>query len=227
MKQDRPAVSVVWVSSFTYVTLVLLLLITGGVSASKIRSWHKYPDVNPWAIGSPSPRDSHTMVVGSDGALWSFGGELGSRKSAELFKLDVQTKEWKTITTSGVTPTARSDHTMGSTDGYLWVFGGATRSGEGEERIVCCSTSNMQCLGAFLSCRQTVTCTGNWKLYSRLCKTRSLRRALETESGDARMDPDQGTSRRCCPQRKIRSRHDLRRDGPVDAWWRSRRITSW
>ncbi len=145
VKEDRPAVSVVWVSSFTvtYVALVLLLLsITGGASASKLRSWHKYPEVNPWAIGSPSPRGRHRMVVGSDGALWSFGGELGSLKSAELFKLDVQTKEWKTITTSGVSPTGRSDHTMGSTDGFLWVFGGATSSGEGEERIVCGSTSN-------------------------------------------------------------------------------------
>jgi hypothetical protein len=108
--------------------LVLLLLITGGVSGSKLRSWHKYPDVNPWAVGSPSPRDSHKMVVGSDGALWSFGGERGSLLSAELFKLDVQTEEWKTITTSGVSPTPRSGHTMGSTDGFLWVFGGATRS---------------------------------------------------------------------------------------------------
>jgi hypothetical protein len=133
VKKDHRAVRVTWVSSFTLVILVLLLLSTGGVSASKLRSWRKYPDVNPWRIGNPSPRSSHTMVTGSDGALWSFGGELiGSSKSGELFKLDVQTEEWTTITTSGISPNARSGHTMGSTDGFLWVFGGGTISGEGE-----------------------------------------------------------------------------------------------
>jgi hypothetical protein len=83
------------------------------------------------------------MVTGSDGALWSFGGTktvysatdytLGSSlRFGELFKLDVQTEEWTTITTSGVSPSGRSGHTMGSTDGFLWVFGGRTSSGEGE-----------------------------------------------------------------------------------------------
>jgi len=126
LKKDRRTVSAPWVSSYAFATLVLLLFITGGgVSASKVRSWRKYPDVNPWAIGSPSSRSSHTMVSGSDGALWSFGGTLSvSSKSGELFKLDVQTEEWTTITASGVSPSGRSDHTMGSTDGFLWVFGG-------------------------------------------------------------------------------------------------------
>jgi hypothetical protein len=133
VKQDRRAVSATWVSSFALVALVLLLLITGGVSASKLRSWRKYPDINPWAIGIPTSRSSHTMVAGSDGALWYFGGQSsGSAKSGELFKLDVQTEEWTTITTSGVSPSGRSGHTMGSTDGFLWVFGGRTASGEGE-----------------------------------------------------------------------------------------------
>jgi hypothetical protein len=134
VKQDRREVSATWVSSYTLAALVLLFFIAGGgVSASKIRSWRKYPDVNPWVIGSPSLRSSHTMVTGSDGALWSFGGELiDSSKSDELFKLDVQTEEWTTITTSGVSPSGRSGHTMGSTDGFLWVFGGGTASGEGE-----------------------------------------------------------------------------------------------
>jgi len=135
VKQDRPTVSAVWVSSFTvtYVVLVLLLLIIGGgVSASKLRSWYKYPDLNPWSIGKPSPRDSHKMVAGSDGALWFFGGISSSRKlSNQLFKLDLETKHWTTITTSGVSPSPRSLHTMGSTDGFLWVFGGETTSGEG------------------------------------------------------------------------------------------------
>jgi hypothetical protein len=133
------------VSSFVLVSLVLLLFIVGGVSASKLRSWGKYPDLNPWSIGKPSERYNHKMVTGSDGALWSFGGVTTSGRSGELFKLDVEAKQWTTITTSGVSPSARDGHTMGSTDGFLWVFGGDTTSGEGESRSVCYSTCNMQC----------------------------------------------------------------------------------
>ena len=145
MKQDRRPV---WVASFARVALLMLLLTVGGVSASKLRSWRKYPDVNPWAIGKPSERNSHKMVTGSDGALWSFGGTKtvysvteytrgSSLRSGELFKLDVQTEEWTTITTSGVSPSGRTDHSMGSTDGFLWVFGGVTASGEGDRSCDC------------------------------------------------------------------------------------------
>jgi hypothetical protein len=129
LKQDRRAVSATWVSSFALVVFVLLFLITGGVSASKLRSWSKYPDVNPLSIGKPSPRRSHTMVVGSDGSLWSFGGlTSGKSSSGELFRLDVKTKHWTMITTSGVSPSGRLSHTMTSTEGFLWVFGGQTCS---------------------------------------------------------------------------------------------------
>ncbi len=139
VKKDRRAVNVTCLSSFALVSLVLLLFIVGNVSASKLRSWGKYPDLNPWSIGKPSARGRHTMVTGSEGALWSFGGEIefGKSQSGELFKLDVETKQWTTITTSGVSPSARFGHTMGSTDGFLWVFGGNTASGEGETRSVC------------------------------------------------------------------------------------------
>jgi hypothetical protein len=137
VNQDRRAVNETWVSSFALVCLVLLLFIVGGVSSSKLRSWGKYPDLNPWSIGKPSERSGHKMVTGSDGALWSFGGSTASGLSGELFKLDVETKQWTTITTFGVSPSARRDHTMGSTDGFLWVFSGKTGSGEGEGRSVC------------------------------------------------------------------------------------------
>jgi hypothetical protein len=138
VKQDHRAASVTWMSSFTLVTLVLLVLITGGVSASKLRSWRKYPDLNLWSVGSPSPSAGSTMVTGSDGAMWCFGGGTN-----ELFKLDVQTKEWTMITTSGVCPRARSHHTMGTTDGFLWVHGGELNSDEGETRSVCYSVCSM------------------------------------------------------------------------------------
>jgi hypothetical protein len=163
VKQDRRAVNATWVSSFALVslvaTLVMLLFIVGGVSASKLRSWGKYPDLNPWSIGKPSERFAHKMVTGSDGALWSFSGTTGSEYSGELFKLDVETKQWTTITTSGVSPSGREGHTMGSTDGFLWVFSGYTASGEGVARSVCYSARNMQCLGVFVTCVRIVTCT--------------------------------------------------------------------
>jgi hypothetical protein len=145
VKQDHRAVNATWVSSFTLISLVLLLFFVGGVSSSKLRSWGKYPDLNPWSIEKPSGRYDHTMVTGSDGALWSFGGFTPSGHCGELFKLDVETKQWTTITTSGVFPSARREHSMGSTDGFLWVFGGYTASGEGESRIVCCSARHMWC----------------------------------------------------------------------------------
>ncbi len=137
VKQDRRAVNATWVSSFALVSLVLLLFIVGGVYASKLRSWGKYPDLNPWSIGKPSERYDHTMVTDSDGALWVFGGARpGSGYFGELLKLDVETKQWTTITTSGVSPSARSGHTMVTTDGCLWVFGGRTLSGDGETIVL-------------------------------------------------------------------------------------------
>ncbi len=151
VKQDRRAVNATWVSYFALVALVLLLFIVGGVSASKLRSWGKYPDLNPWSIGKPSERNGHKIVTGSDGALWSFGGSTSGRRSGELFKLDVETKQWTTITTSGVSPSARSGHAMGSTDGFLWVFGGVTASGEGD--VLQCSQH-----AVFVACVRIVTC---------------------------------------------------------------------
>jgi hypothetical protein len=137
VKQDRRAVNTTWVSSFALVSLVLLLFIVGDVSASKFRSWGKYPDLNPWSIGKPSERCKHTMVTDSDGALWVFGGDRpGSGYFGDLLKLDVETKQWTTITTSGVSPSARSGHTMVTTDGRLWVFGGSTLSGDGETSVL-------------------------------------------------------------------------------------------
>jgi hypothetical protein len=141
VNQDRPVVSATWLPPFALVVLVLLLLIVGGVSASKTRSWRMYPNINPWAIGKPSPRLGHQMVLGSDGSLWVFGEYCadkkgGCRTSSDLFKLDFGAKEWTTITTSGVSPSARTYHTMASTDGFLWVFGGETLSVAGEERSV-------------------------------------------------------------------------------------------
>ncbi len=134
-KQDRRPVRA---PSFARVVFLLLFLIIGGVSASKHRSWRKYPNRSPLFIGMPSARAGHTMVAGSDGALWFFGGLTGPDNeqvfSKELFKFDIETKEWTTITTSGLSPSARCYHTMTAVGTDLWVHGGQTNSGEDDER---------------------------------------------------------------------------------------------
>jgi hypothetical protein len=179
-------VNATWVSSFVLVSLVLLLFIVGGVSASKLRSWGKYPDLNPWSIGKPSARVGHTMVTGSDGALWSFGGEIETGNSGELFKLDVETKEWTTITTSGVSPSARVGHTMGSTDGFLWVFGGQTVSGEGEGRSVCVTVLTTCCVvGVCADCDLCLPRAGHTNDLWRLCLTTLEWTSIEVAPGGA------------------------------------------
>jgi hypothetical protein len=155
VKHDRRTVSATWLPSFALVVLVLFMLTVGGVSASKLRSWRMYPNINPWAIGKPSPRMGHKMVTGSDGALWLFGEwctqRSGCRTSSDLFKLDLGAKEWTTITTSGVSPVARNSHTMSSTDGFLWVYGGLTGSGvQGEKRNVCNTVLTSSIVSVFL-----------------------------------------------------------------------------
>jgi hypothetical protein len=166
LKQDRRPV---WVASFARVALLMLLLTVGGVSASKLRSWSKYPDLNPWAIGKPIARIRHKMVTGSDGALWSFGGRTESGYSGELFKLDVETKQWTTITTSGVSPSARWIHTMGSTDGFLWVFGGYTDLGEGREGACVAVLATCSVSVCMWWCVRIVTCACHMQAAPPIC----------------------------------------------------------
>jgi hypothetical protein len=116
--------------SLVCAALVCLLLLNsvGFVSAAKLRPWQVFPDVNPFANGKPATRSGHTMVTDEDGAVWVFGGSSGDVPTNDLFKLDVEYKQWSTITTLGLLPSARESHSMTSTYRYLWVFGGISNA---------------------------------------------------------------------------------------------------
>ena len=117
--------------------LVVMLHSLNTAGAAKVRPWRD-PTSNPWAEGKPMVRD-HKMAAGPDGSLYVFGGNnlaTGS-KSHDLFKLDLDTKEWHLITPRGsVRPSARNGHTMATVGSDLFVFGGETEQGE-EGRCAC------------------------------------------------------------------------------------------
>jgi hypothetical protein len=66
------------------------------------------------------------MVTGVDGSVWVFGGADTGSISSTLFKLDVLSKQWITVTTSGASPSARAFHTMTTVGSVLYMFGGLT-----------------------------------------------------------------------------------------------------
>jgi len=109
--------------------LVVMFHFLSTVDAAKPRPFRD-ATANVWAEGKPSERIDHAMAAGPDGSLYVFGGDDGSL-SNELYKLDLDTKEWHLITPRGsVRPSPRSGHTMVSVGNDLFVFGGYTGSGE-------------------------------------------------------------------------------------------------
>ena len=117
--------------------LVVMLHLLSTAGAAKVRPWRDATS-NPWAEGKPNVL-AYKMAAGPDGSLYVFGGiyiATGS-KSHDLFKLDLDTKEWHLITPRGsVRPSARNGHTMATVGSDLFVFGGETEQGE-EGRCAC------------------------------------------------------------------------------------------
>ena len=110
--------------------LVVMLHLMSTVGAAKLRPFRDATS-NVWSEGKPSVRHDHAMGPGPDGSLYVFGGFNGNIYQHDLFKLDLDTKEWHIITPRGsVRPSARSGHTMVAVGSELFVFGGMTRSGE-------------------------------------------------------------------------------------------------
>jgi hypothetical protein len=111
------------------VAVVVLLQLVSTVGAAKLRPFR---DPNSWAEGMPSYREGPAMTAGPDGSLYVFGGLTYQRgKSNELFKLDLDNKEWHIIEPRGsVKPSARENHRMVSVGSDLYVFGGYTQTGE-------------------------------------------------------------------------------------------------
>ena len=108
---------------------VLLHLLSSTVGAAKPRHFRD-ATASVWAEGNPQSTSGHAMAAGPDGSLWVFGGIISSPQVAgtfvnDLFKLDLDTKEWHLIEPRGsVKPSARSGHSMVSVGSDLYVFGG-------------------------------------------------------------------------------------------------------
>ena len=105
------------------VTVLQQLLIT--VGAAKSRPFRDATS-NVWAEGKPISRELHAMAAGPDGSLYVFGGDTyPSAGDNDLFKLDLDTKEWHVISPRGsVRPSARWSHGMVAVGSDLYVFGG-------------------------------------------------------------------------------------------------------
>ena len=109
---------------FMVLGLLLLVVVVPGVEAGKWRPWRKWPTMSLWSVGQPSADQLQAMTA--DGSIWMFGMSDGSN---DVFKLDVDTKEWSRIKTSGAVPNARSGHSMTTVASDLYVFGGLLESG--------------------------------------------------------------------------------------------------
>jgi hypothetical protein len=78
---------------------VLLQLLSSTVGAAKPRPLRDATS-NVWAEGKPNVISGHTMAAGPDGSLWVFGGILLDQTPVnDLFKLDLDTKEWGATST--------------------------------------------------------------------------------------------------------------------------------
>jgi hypothetical protein len=145
--------------------------------------------------------------------------------SAELWRFSTTTRVWERddITeTNGAGPSVRYYHVMTSVGLDLWVHGGQTETGEGDVvqhtwRCCCCrAEAESVTLCTFCDC----VCCGVCNAHDWRAACRTLRRAVAVLHIHARLGTSrQHSGQRCWPQRKIRSRHDLRRVGPVGSWW--------
>jgi hypothetical protein len=110
------------------VEVAVLLQLLSTVGAAKLRPFRD-ATANMWAEGKPSGRQDPAMAAGPDESLWVFGGGYPTKMS-DLFKLDLDTKEWHIIEPRGsVKPSARIMHRMVSVGIDLYVFGGSIRVG--------------------------------------------------------------------------------------------------
>ena len=106
------------------VALVALASVGCGAGAAKTRSWQQWPAVNGWAIGKPSARRRHRMAATDNETVWMLGGTTPDGQVSEsFFKLDIQTRQWTRMTTTG--PSTRIYHAMAATGRSVWIHGGS------------------------------------------------------------------------------------------------------
>ena len=106
------------------VALVALASVGISANAAKTRSWQQWPALNGWAIGKPSARHRHRMAATDNETVWMLGGTTPDGQVSEsFFKLDIQTRQWTRMTTTG--PSTRIYHAMAATGRSVWIHGGS------------------------------------------------------------------------------------------------------
>ena len=111
---------------------VVLPHLISTVSAAKLRPIR---DATVERGSKPPDRWHHAMTAGPDASLYVFGGlYYNDIYMDDLFKLDVDTKEWHRIIPRGsIRPSARHNHEIAAVGVDLYLFGGKTKSGASNE----------------------------------------------------------------------------------------------
>ena len=111
------------------VGVAVLLQLLSTVSAAKPRPFRD-ATANVWTEGKPNVQSGPEMAAGPDGSLWVLGGDgsdgCSNRGIHGLFKLELDTKEWPTISKI-IEPSAkpcRMEHVMVFVGSDLYMFGG-------------------------------------------------------------------------------------------------------
>jgi hypothetical protein len=114
------------------VAVVVLLQLLSTVGAAKLRPFRDVTS-NVWAEGKPRGGRGPVMAAGPDGSLYVFAGHVlgGPQGSNDLFKLDLDTKEWHSIKPRGsVKLNAQEGLTMVAVGSDLYVIGVRTNEGD-------------------------------------------------------------------------------------------------
>ena len=82
--------------------------------------WAKYPSTSD----SPNKRSAHTGAIVGGRWLYVFGGWDGQMELGDLHRLDLTTRQWTKVATSGPAPVSRHFHNMVVAHDRLFVFGG-------------------------------------------------------------------------------------------------------
>ena len=132
----------------TVLTVVVLFHLFNTVGAAKPRPFRE-ATFNGWAEGKPgvqSVQGGHSMVAGPDGSLYVYGGyyPVGTIDN-DLFKLDLDAKEWHIITPRGsVRPRGQIGHGMVAVGNHLYMFGGQLFDGSSHDEFFRFSTMTLR-----------------------------------------------------------------------------------
>lgn len=92
----------------------------------------RWEELVPESQVRPDPRSGH-CIVAVENRLYLFGGGVWdrehmawTRKFNDLHTFDIETREWRLLTTSGVVPTTSKYASVFSVDRYIIVAGGAS-----------------------------------------------------------------------------------------------------